>query len=236
MEKYLEETALLNFSHHSIEALIKSKEWDQLNEFDKVQKVYNFVRDEIKFGYNTGDDIQASRILEDGYGQCNTKSTLLMALLRAIEIPNRIHGFTINKALQKGAITGIWYQIAPENILHSWVEVWLDGKWYFLEGVILDRDYISVVQRENRETSGAFCGYGIYTEELQNPAIDWNKNHTFIQRMGINNDFGVFDSPDQFYEKHHQNLNLIKKWFYENVIRHLMNRNVNSIRNKSDVT
>ncbi len=38
------------------------------------------------------------------------ESTLLMALLRAVNIPNRLHGFTIDKALQKGAITGIWYE------------------------------------------------------------------------------------------------------------------------------
>ncbi|MEE9438693.1 MAG: transglutaminase domain-containing protein, partial [Saprospiraceae bacterium] len=91
---------------------------------------------EIRFGYNKSDNIPASKVLSDGYGQCNTKSTLLMALLRAVGIPNRIHGFTIDKALQKGAITGIWYKLAPKNILHSWVEVLINDKWYFLEGVI----------------------------------------------------------------------------------------------------
>jgi len=74
----------------------------------KVKTIYNFVRDEIKFGNNVSDDISASQVLKDGYGQCNTKATLLMALLRATDVPNRIHGFTIDKTLQKGAITGIW--------------------------------------------------------------------------------------------------------------------------------
>ena len=43
-----------------------------------------------------------------------------MALLRACDIPCRIHGFTINKKLQKGATTGIVYHSAPKNIFHSW--------------------------------------------------------------------------------------------------------------------
>ena len=66
----------------------------------------NFVRDEVTFGYNASDDLPASRVLADHIGQCNTKGTLLMALLRAVGVACRFHRFTIDKALQKGAITG----------------------------------------------------------------------------------------------------------------------------------
>ena len=62
------------------------------------------------FGYNIDDNISASKVLADGYGQCNTKGTLFMALLRACNIPCRVHGFTIDKKLQKGAMTGIVYK------------------------------------------------------------------------------------------------------------------------------
>ena len=65
-----------------------------------------------------------------------------MALLRAVNIPNRLHGFTIDKALQKGAITGIWYELSPSNILHTWVEIYIEEKWFNLEGVILDKIYL----------------------------------------------------------------------------------------------
>lgn len=86
--------------------------------------VYNFVRDNIAFGYNASDDLTASTVLSDGIGQCNTKGTLLMALLRAVGVPCQFHGFTIDTALQRGAITGVAYQLAPRNIIHSWIEVW----------------------------------------------------------------------------------------------------------------
>ena len=36
-------------------------------------------------------------------------------------------------------MTGIVYRNAPQEILHSWVEVLLDGRWYELEGFILDK-------------------------------------------------------------------------------------------------
>ncbi len=85
MEKYLQETTLLNYSHKSIQNLITNRGWKKLSDVEKVKSIYNFVRDEILFGYNVDDAISASKILEDGYGQCNTKGILLMALSRVYE-------------------------------------------------------------------------------------------------------------------------------------------------------
>jgi len=231
MENYFKETAILNYSDKAIQNLINQKEWRKLEIVDRIKSIYNFVRDEIKFGYNTADDIPASEILKNGYGQCNTKATLLMALLRAVEIPNRIHGFTIDKALQKGAVTGIWYKLSPQNILHSWVEVFVNEQWFFMEGVILDKIYLNKLQQENPDCKTTFCGFGVYTDNFQNPTIDWNLNNTFIQDKGINQDFGTFDTPDEFYMKHQQKLNVFQKFVFKNIVRHLMNRNVERIRN-----
>lgn len=228
--KYLEETKILDYSNETIQTLIKQKNWFDLDSVEQVKAIYNFVRDEIKFGYNKSDDIPATTILNDGYGQCNTKATLLMALLRAVGIPNRIHGFTIDKALQKGAVTGIWYHLAPQNILHSWVEVQLFDKWYFLEGVILDKQYLKALQEKFEERGANFCGYGAYTKDFLNPKIDFDLNNTFIQEKGINQDFGIFDNPDLFYKEHQQNLPFFKKFVYENYVRFQMNKNVDAIR------
>ncbi|WP_411971387.1 transglutaminase-like domain-containing protein [Sphingobacterium sp. Lzh-3] len=231
MNNYLKETKILDYSHDSIQKLVQEREWNQLDMISRIKAIYNFVRDEIKFGYNLSDNISASAVLKDGYGQCNTKATLLMALLRATEIPNRIHGFTIDKALQKGAITGIWYKLSPKNILHSWVEILVDEQWYFLEGVILDKIYLAKLQEKNSDCKTTFCGYGAYTDNFKNPPIDWNLNNTFIQDKGINQDFGLFDTPDEFYAKHQQKLNAFERFVFKNIVRHKMNKNVAKIRN-----
>ena len=123
MDTYLRETKMLDYSNPSIRALIQEKNWRTLDTFERIKSIYNFVRDDIHFGYNIDDNISASKVLKDGYGQCNTKATLFMALLRACGIPCRIHGFTIDKKLQQGAMTGFVYRNAPKNIFHSWVEV-----------------------------------------------------------------------------------------------------------------
>jgi transglutaminase-like putative cysteine protease len=168
-------------------------------------------------------------VLADGIGQCNTKTTLLMALLRAVGIPCRFHGFTIDKPLQKGAITGLAYWLAPQRIIHSWVEVSLEGRWIALEGFILDAPYLASLQRRFPQAQ-RFCGYGAATPDLSAPGVEWRGQDTYIQKDGIADDFGVFDSPDEFYARHGSNLSGLKRWLYTRVIRHRMNAQVRRIR------
>ena len=137
-KNYLSETPLLDFGASSIQNLISARGWSALPPAERIGAAYDFVRDEILFGYNADDVLPASRVLRDGYGQCNTKGTLLMALLRGLGIPCRFHGFTIDKGLQRGIVPELVYPIAPRNILHSWVEAELEGQWVDLEGFILD--------------------------------------------------------------------------------------------------
>lgn len=231
MEKYLKETKMLDYSSKNIQRLIQEKNWNDIEVFERLKSIYNFVRDEILFGYNIDDNISASKVLEDGYGQCNTKGTLFMALLRACNIPCRVHGFTIDKELQKGAMTGIVYKNAPQNVFHSWVEVYFEDKWYELEAFILDMEYLRKLQRKNSHCTGAFCGYGVAVKDFKNPIIDFDRNNTYIQSEGINQDFGVYDSPDDLLKEHHQEMSVIKAFLYRNLGRHLMNWNVNKIRN-----
>lgn len=233
MKKYLEATELLDYEHPEIQKIIAKRAWKDLPIKERVTQIYDFVRDEILFGYNESDNIPSSRVLKDGYGQCNTKSGLLMALLRGAGIPNRIHGFTIDKELQKGAISGIWYKLSPKRILHTWVEVLVDDNWYYLEGVILDKPYLAALQKKFSDCKTTFCGYGAYTDNFENPEIEWNYNHTFIQDKGIKDDFGLFDNPDLFYQVHGQELSRLKRLLFRKLVRHRMNRNVRRIRKGS---
>ncbi|MCK6374805.1 MAG: transglutaminase family protein [Zoogloea sp.] len=225
----LRSTPLLDTQHPDIERLVAERGWRVLPMRERIGAVYDFVRDAIAFGYNEADDLPASRVLADRYGQCNTKGTLLMTLLRSSGVPCRLHGFTIDKALQKGAITGLAYVLAPRRIIHSWVEVWFEGQWVCLEGFILDAQYLSSLQRQF-PTAKRFCGYGAATPDLSEPQVEWRGEDTFIQRDGIVDDFGVFDDPDAFYARHGSNLKGLKRWLFAYVVRRYINRNVNRIR------
>nr|WP_154985407.1 transglutaminase-like domain-containing protein [Paenibacillus xylanexedens] len=230
MNNNLEQTQLLNYNHSTIQSLIRSCNWASLPVKEQIFHVYNYVRDEIEFGYNRSDNIQASEVLHDGYGQCNTKGILFMALLRALGIPCRIHGFTIHKQLQKGAMKGWYYHLSPKEIIHSWIEVLYNDRWLNIEGFILDLAYLTKLQQKFEQCTGSFCGYGVATDDFQNPAIFWNENDTYVQKEGIVQDFGTFDNPDQFFSLHPQKLSPIKSMIFSHLVRHLMNRNVRRIR------
>ena len=229
-ERYLRETPMLNFSDPSISRLIAGRGWRSLAEFECVRAIYNFVRDEILFGYNTDDAIPASRVLADGFGQCNTKGTLFMALLRGCGVPCRVHGFTIDKKLQKGAMTGLVYALAPRNVFHSWVEVLCEGTWYELEAFIIDTPYLKRLQAANPGCTGAFCGYGVAVRDFRRPTVDFDRCNTYIQSEGITQDFGVYDSPDALLREHGQEMSPVKAFAYRSLGRRLMNANVKRLR------
>jgi len=230
VSQYLRATPLLDYEHESIVALLWARGWASLPVNHRIGAVYAFTRDEIGFGYNRADRISASQVLGDGYGQCNTKTTLVMALLRAVGVPCRFHGATIHKRLQKGVVSGVLYWLAPENIIHSWAEVLVEGRWLSLEGVILDRKYLDGLRSLLPDERGAFLGYGVGTDNLAAPAIEWRGADTSIQMTGVNRDLGTFDDPDAFYAQHGGNLLGLRGWVYRRWGRHAMNRRVATIR------
>jgi len=229
---YLRPTPMLDFQHPAIQRLIDTRGWRGLPPFQAIGAVYAFVRDEIRFGYNRDDTLLASEVLADGYGQCNTKGTLLMALLRALGVPCRLHGFTIFNALQRGAIPAYLMPFAPARIIHSWVELYHDGRWLDIEGFIIDRAYLAQVQAAFADRCESFSGFGIATRCLSRPAIEWNGTSTYIQKEGIADDFGVYAQPDDFYRSHGSNLSGLKRLLFRYVLRHLMNANVDRIRRR----
>jgi hypothetical protein len=230
MQQYLRQTPILDYNSKEIKELIDKLLVDIKDTEGKTEKIYYFVKDEIKFGYNESDDIPASKILKDGYGQCNTKTSLFMALVRAVEIPCRAHFFKINKRVQKGVFPShIYNRHLKEEIIHSWPEVYLKDKWIVLEGVILDKDYLW--QIKNRfNTEKGFEGYGVSVKDLSNSSSEWTGDNTYIQKESIIKDEGIYASPDEYYEKYGANVSGLEKFLFKYVVRHLVNRKVRNIR------
>ncbi|WP_426578339.1 transglutaminase-like domain-containing protein [Xenorhabdus stockiae] len=231
MKQYLSCTPLLDFYAENIQHLITEKGWLNLTQPERIKVIYHFVKDDITFGFNEDDSLTASKILHAGYGQCNTKSILFMALLRALGLPCRLHGFTIDKSLQYGIMQGKIYEMAPQEIYHTWVEVYINGQWLNFEGIILDKGYLTSLQKKYATHKGKFVGYGVAIDDLANAPIEWHgDNSTYIQRAGIIQDLGLFDSPDDFFSKYEQKMTLQEKEIFSNKIRHEINRNINHIR------
>lgn len=236
LKELIQATKILDYNEPNIQALVASRGWNKIENKERVvHEIYDFCKDEILFGYNSkADDIPASSVLKEGLGHCNTKTTLLMALLRAVEVPCRLHAFTIHKALQKGAMTPFVYFMAPNEIIHTWAEAWIDDSWLALEGIILDPKYLHAIQDKFTQCAThqhPFMGYAVATQNLNSPQVEWTGNSTFIQREGIARELGIYESPDAFYAKHQTNLSGIKGWLYRNYFYKRLNENIANIRN-----
>lgn len=231
MKQYLAETSLLNFSAKEIQNLIEDNSWRNLDKDKQINAVYDFVRDAIVFGYNEKDDLAASKILEDGYGQCNTKSILLMALLRALDIPCRLHGFYIDKRMQKGALTGLVYMFAPKSIVHAWTEILYNEEWIVLEGVIIDSAFLQNAKSRLCRVDGKDLGYGISVINQREINVCWEGKSTYIQSASITNDLGIFSNPDIFFAAYQNKGNFIKQTLF-NILRKRINHNIERIRRR----
>lgn len=230
MENYLKNTVMLNYQTPQIADLINTQKWSDLNEFEKIGAIYDYVQNKILLGYNKYDNLTATQVLADGIGQCNTKATLIMALLRAVGVPCRLHGTKVTKVFQRSLMPKIMAKLAPPLIVHTWAEVYYNGDWLSLEGVITDKTFISGLQKLFPEHKGKFFDYAVAVKDFNNLQIDWKGENTTVQQQAVVKDLGVYDTPDEFYAEYKQEFRGIKKFMYESVGRKIMTRKVAKIR------
>ncbi len=229
----MQSTKMLNYGDKAIQDLIEKRKWKDLNEFERIGAVYAFVQNEILLGYNKSDRLTATEVLRDGIGQCNTKATLLMALLRALGIPARLHGAKVTKEFQKSLMPKIMARLAPPIFVHTWAEVFYGGEWIALEGVIADKPYIGALKCRY-PNQGKFFDYAVAVENLENLELDWKGKDTFVQSLAVVEDLGIFATPDEFFSDHAQEYRGMKKFLYELIGRKIMTKRVVKIRRKKD--
>lgn len=231
-QTYLNPTPMLNYEAPAIQALIRIRNWKALDDYRKIEAAYDFVQNEVLFGYNRSDLLTAEEVLQDGYGQCNTKATLLMALLRALGIPCRLHGAEVSKYFQQGATNTLINALAPETITHTWAEVLYNGQWLALEGVITDNAYVDGVKKRYPNVSGPFRRYAIAVPDLHTLDVSWQGEATFVQREALVKDHGTWDNPDAFFAVHPQTWSRLKNFVYVYLGRKMMNANVARVRRR----
>lgn len=93
LDKYLEESHIIDFSNKEIQELSKSLVQNCINDVEITKKCFLYVRDEIRHvgDYNLNiNTCKASDVLKQKAGWCYSKSHLVAALLRANNIPTAL--------------------------------------------------------------------------------------------------------------------------------------------------
>lgn len=129
--KYLETTYYFDFENESVQQLISEYKNDSLTDKEKTIRMYTKVRDNWKYDpYSISlskEKYISSHIAQKQSGNCVEKSIILIACLRALGIPARLH---LGKVKNHIAVERLTEKFGSNELTpHGMVNVHLNNKW-----------------------------------------------------------------------------------------------------------
>ncbi|MBO0330006.1 transglutaminase-like domain-containing protein [[Muricauda] lutisoli] len=129
--KYLEPSYFFDFENNFIQELISEFTEQSLTDKEKTIGLYTKVRDDWKYDpYSISlakENYRASSIAQKATGNCVEKSILLIAGLRALGIPARLH---LGKVKNHIAVDRLTEKFGSNELTpHGMVNVLLNDKW-----------------------------------------------------------------------------------------------------------
>lgn len=190
---------LSDFDHPSVANLASRLTLGKDTPVEKVESIFHYVRDEIRFGFPPKwDEVFASETIHHGLGYCNTKATLFVALCRAAGIPARVHFGLIDIRIMHGIMPSFVFPMMPKVGGHSWTEVQLDGQWKSIDSYINDKTlYDRLVKR--LKDSGQTIGYSVSYKDGKS-SCEFNFGEKGFVHMGaVREDHGVWEDAADYF-------------------------------------
>ena len=227
-KEYLKATGLVDINSPIVRQKANELTQNIITDLEKAKRIYHFVRDEIPYTF-THNLQRASDVLKEKAGQCNSKTTLTVALLRVVGIPARYHCGSVSKTLFKNTIPKWVYPLTPDRIPgHCWTEVFINSKWTAIENVVDLRLYDGIQCKMKQDGVEKSIGCGLSEDSFQK---EWDgKSDILMQEGALLEDMGIFSNADEYLTKAESFLNPVKNWIKNKFIKHLMNKKFNKLR------
>jgi len=193
------ERLLSDFRHPVVQAKAAELTRQKTTQLDKLQSIFVYIRDEIKFGFPPKwDKVKASETIEYGIGYCNTKATLFAALCKSSELPARIHYGLIDFQIMKGIIPSFAFMFLPAKGSHSWIDLQIDGEWKQMDSYVTDKLFydkaLKKLQNDRRS-----LGYGLCIADGKS-SCEFNFGEMgFAQFGAVVEDHGVWDDASEYF-------------------------------------
>ena len=197
-------------------------------EREKALAVYGFVK-RIPFAKPLKLRLRTARqVIEAGRGDASDKATVLMALMRAAEIPARLRYIELRGEILRGLTSSITSASRPV------AEIWLNDGWMRTDTYIFDAVYMAAAQQRLKE-HGWDWGYGIH----RNGNAIWSAaGDAFLGGVATEkdpmamNDLGVYSDPLELvsspaWRASHRPITRALQW---NVLAPMMDRVVRELR------
>jgi hypothetical protein len=155
--RWLRSTPLLDLEDPKLR--LRAHALTQLSKTDreKALAIYGFVK-RLPFHKPMKMRLRTAReVIEAGRGDADDKSTVFVALLRAIDIPARIRYIELRGEILRGLTSGIASAARPV------VEVWLNDQWMKTDTYVFDAAYMAAARQRLKDANWDW-GYGIHRE------------------------------------------------------------------------
>jgi hypothetical protein len=216
--------------HSSIEQKAQQLTSGLVNQTDKLERIFLFVRDEILFGFpSKWDAVKASETLVFKKGYCNTKATLMVALCKAAGIPARIHTGLIDINIMRGLFPSFVFLFLPAVGGHSWVEVKMDNHWLPIDSYINDKVFYTHALQKLEE-SGKSSAYSIsHAKGISSCEFNFGEKG-FVHMGAVVEDQGVWDDfSDYMSSDKYIGMNRLQSTMFPAIAR-ISNQRINKIR------
>jgi hypothetical protein len=143
------------------------------------------------------DEQTPALTLDDGVGDTSAKTALFVALLQAAGLSARQHFVTIDHGILRGISAHGAHRLLPWEILHSYAEVEVEGRWCSVDSYALDYPlWRGATARLAFE--GGLLGYGAHRDGT----CRWSgRGHAFAQLATpdiVVEDHGAYASLREF--------------------------------------
>lgn len=221
---------LSDYTHPLISAKAEELTATSKSRLDKIERLFTFVRDDIRFGFPPRwDTVKASETLQYRMGYCNTKATLFLALCKAVGIPARIHTGLIDIRIMRGVFPAFSFPTLPRAGGHSWMEVEIDGEWKSLDSYINDKPFYEAALKKLQE-GGMETAFSISHAKGES-SCEFNFGEKGFVHMGaVLEDHGTWDDYSEYMaSEQYLPMNRIQLMGYP-LVALVSNRNINRLR------
>ena len=162
----------------------------------KAVFIHDFVKS-LPFGCVAAfDHVPAAAVLRAGRGDCHTKGTLFVALLRAAGVPARLRFVSLSSKFLAGII-----DVTQESITHAVGEVYLSGRWVQTDTYVTDKQFEMRALRKLAEVD-LRVGLGIHVnaDRYWSGQKDSHAQYSYKDPSSLPlEDLGVAHDPKYFY-------------------------------------
>jgi hypothetical protein len=181
--KYLRPTDMCNFDYGPVRKVANKVTKDATTEYQAITAVHEFVA-ALPLGFDS-ENWPAHKILRAQRGQCNTKTTLFITLLRCAGVACRVRAWKIHKEAHKDHFPALIYAFTPKETLFTYPEVYYKDKWMLLSKALYSKS----------KPDWSVCPF--------DDAL--GRTHP-LKKEWVAEELGYFWHPDNVYEKYGTNI------------------------------